>query len=1122
MEPVACYLDVEKIIALAKAAEVDAIHPGYGFLSENSQFAKRCAEEGITFIGPSPETLTAMGDKTLARQAAVSIGVPVVPGTNEPLADVEAAKAFAASAGYPVILKAAMGGGGRGMRVVRTEIEMAESFARASNEAKAAFGDGRMFVEKYVEEPRHIEIQILADHYGNVVHLYERDCSVQRRHQKLVEIAPAPNLSDEVRRVLYADAVRLCQAVKYRNAGTVEFMVDKNGRHYFLEVNPRVQVEHTVTEEVTGVDIVESQIKIAGGASLAQLGLGSQAQVPPVNGFAIQCRITSEDPEANFQPDAGRLEAYRVPGGPGIRLDGAFTTGNVISRYYDSLLAKVIATAPTFPKCTQKMQRALQEFQVRGIKTNIPFLENVLKHPEFLAGTTTTGFIERNSATLFDFISASGYVSAAKILTYLADMVVNGPNHPGAIGPPPSKVVVPPLAVPADLVNTPLTGWRDVLRAEGPEGWAKAVRQHRQHKGVLITDTTWRDAHQSLLATRMRSHDLLRAAPGTAQILKNAGSLEMWGGATFDVALRFLHECPWRRLERLRALVPNVPFQMLLRGVNAVGYTSYPDNVVNAFVKQAAVSGVDIFRVFDSLNYIDNLKFGCDSVQRAGGVVEATLCYTGDLSDPSRTKYTLDYYLDLAEQLVAHGTHALGIKDMAGLLKPRAASLLVASLRERFPNIPIHVHTHDSAGTAVATALSAAYAGADIVDCCVDSMSGLTSQPSMGALVNALHGTQLDTGINPSHLLELSTFWEATRELYSPFEANMKASNADVYVHEMPGGQYTNLKFQALSLGLGGEWPKICTAYAAANRALGDIIKVTPSSKVVGDLAQFMVQNNLDEHSLVERAESLSLPSSVVEFLQGYLGQPAGGFPEPFRSRVLKGKPVVVGRPGATMLPQDLDVMTYKLKEKWGAAAISHRDVLSSAMYPQVFSEYMALTQKYGNRLDRLPTRAFLAPLDEDEEIEIEIERGVTVVIKYKAVGEIQPNGKREVFFEVNGVPRVVEVEDRTSSGSSSVKKAVREKADISVLGSVGAPMSGSIIDVSVKPGSNVSAGQQLVVMSAMKMETSVCAPCAGVITQVAVEKGDNLDAGDLLVIVEPAPGSVNVGNAAKNGADKK
>lgn len=1100
MQPVSCYLDIESIIKVAKEAEVDAIHPGYGFLSENTTFARRCAEEGIIFIGPKAETIEAMGDKTAARRAAIACDVPIVPGTNQALQNVEEAKEFADKVGYPVILKASMGGGGRGMRVVRNDFEMTDLFNRASNEAKSAFGDGSMFVEKYIEEPRHIEIQILADAYGNVVHLYERDCSVQRRHQKVVEIAPAPNLAQTIKDALYADAVKLAKHVGYRNAGTVEFMVDKHGAHYFLEVNPRVQVEHTVTEEVTGVDIVQAQIKIAGGASLADLGLGSQAEVPPPKGYAIQCRVTSEDPEQNFQPDAGRLEAYRPPGGPGIRLDSAVTAGNVVSRYYDSLLSKVISSAPTFEKAVQRMARALQEFQIRGIKTNIPFMENVLRHPVFLAGAATTGFIETYSKELFKFEGHSN-VRAGKLLVYLADMVVNGPDHPGAVGPPPAKKAPPRPEVPESMRGQPLTGWRDVYVREGPEGWAKAVRAHQ---GTLLTDTTMRDAHQSLIATRMRTHDMLKAAPATAHILAPAGSLEMWGGATFDVALRFLHECPWRRLEQLREQIPNIPFQMLLRGANAVGYTSYPDNVVNEFCRQAKLSGVDIFRIFDSLNYTDNLKFGIDSVMAAGGIAEGTICYTGDLTDPSRTRYTLDYYMDLAEQLVDHGVHSLGIKDMAGLMKPRAATELVGALRARYPDLVIHLHTHDSAGTGVATQIAAAEAGADIIDACIDSMSGLTSQPNMGAIVNALAGTPLDTGIDPKQLLVLNNYWEATRELYAPFESNMRYSSTDVYQHEMPGGQYTNLKFQAASLGLGDSWNKVQSSYAAANRALGDIVKVTPSSKVVGDLAQFMVQNELDEASVVEKADQLSFPASVVEFMQGYIGQPSFGFPEPLRSRVLKGKPTVEGRPGASMPPMELDNLEARLVERYGRSSITNKDVLSAALYPKVFEEYQSFVLRYSDLIEKLPTRAFLTPLKEDEEVEIELSKGVSTHIKLKAAGELQDSGKREVYFEANGVPRVVEVVDKKSTEVLG-KAAIREKADVAVLGSVGAPMAGTVIEVSVKTGQAVHPGQQLAVLSAMKMETAVCSPIAGVVTQVAVVKNDALDAGDLIVYVDSA-----------------
>jgi len=1103
MTPVQCYLDYKGIVQLAKKQGVDVIHPGYGFLSENASFARECASNGITFVGPLPETIDAMGDKTAARKMAQECDVPVVEGTNDPIESASAAKEFAGKVGYPVMIKARSGGGGRGMRVVRGEDEMDELFQRASNEAASAFGDGAMFVEKFVEDPRHIEIQILADNYGNVVHLYERDCSVQRRHQKVVEIAPAPGLAEDVKQKLYHDAVKLAKHCGYRNAGTVEFMVDKYGNHFFLEVNPRIQVEHTVTEEITGVDLVQAQIMIAGGKSLQDLGFGSQDCIPPPNGYSIQCRITSEDPERNFQPDFGRITAYRSAGGPGVRLDGALGSGNVISPHYDSLLVKVICKASSFAAAAQKMQRALYEFHVRGVKTNIVFLENVLHHKEFLDGKATTSFIESNP-DLFDF-GASGLPHSSKVLTYLAEMIVNGPKHPGAVGPPPPKLdpVAPSIPSDADPNITP-SGWRDVIIKQGPEGWASSVREHRKTRGVLLTDTTLRDAHQSLLATRMRTHDMLKASSATSHVLRNAGSLEMWGGATFDVALRFLHECPWKRLELLREQIPNIPFQMLLRGANAVGYTTYADNVVNEFVLEARRAGIDIFRVFDSLNDIDQLKFGMDSVRAADGVIEGTICYTGDVTKKDATKYTLDYYVNLAEKLVEHGTHSIAIKDMAGLLKPRAATLLVGTLREKFPDTPIHVHTHDTAGTGVATQLAAAAAGADIIDCCIDSMSGTTSQPSMGALIHSLAGSELDTGIDPESLLPLIDFWDGTRQLYSPFESTLRSPTSEVYYHEMPGGQYTNLKFQSQSLGLGEDWQKVKNAYAAANRALGDIVKVTPSSKVVGDLAQFMVANNIEtEHTLVERAAELNFPSSVVEFLQGFIGHPVGGFPEPLRSRVVKDKASVQGRPGASLEPVNMADLHTALKEKFEGSKISHRDLLSAAMYPKVFDEYKSMTSEFSKYISHLPTRAFLKPLDVDEDIDVELSKGNIVNIKYKAKGELQPSGMREVFFEANGIPRVVEVRDTSvQKDVSSSRPPSRDKADPSDIGSVASPMSGEVVEVKAAPGKHVNAGEALVVLSAMKMETSVAAPCSGTIKHVAVIKGDQLETGDLLVLI--------------------
>ena len=1088
--PVAAYLAVDEIVELARAHGVDAIHPGYGFMSEKGELARACQAAGITFVGPTPEVLDSFGDKTAARTLAIACGVPVVPGSDGPVADFAGAQAFAASHGYPLIIKAAMGGGGRGMRVVRAADELEEAFARATSEARAAFGDGTMFIERYVESPRHIEVQILGDRTGAVIHLHERDCSVQRRHQKVVEMAPAINLADEVRSALHADACKLARQVGYTNAGTVEFLVDPEGRHYFIEVNPRIQVEHTVTEEVTGVDLVQSQIRIAGGATLAELGLVQEKIV--LRGHAIQCRVTTEDPLESFRPDTGRIEAYRSASGMGIRLDGGSGyAGAVISPHYDSLLVKVTAHALTFPMAVQKLQRALAEFRVRGVKTNIPFLQRMLAHRSFVAGEVTTGFVD-TTPELFHFPVRRN--RAQRLLRYLAEIAVNGPSTPWATNTPPSPI--DPEVPPVPAVDTPLRGWRDVLKAEGPAGFARAVRAHR---GLLVMDTTWRDAHQSLLATRVRTIDLAAIAPQTARTLAGAFSLEMWGGATFDVALRFLRECPWDRLEKLRERVPNIPFQMLLRGANAVGYTNYPDNVVREFVRLAAARGIDVFRIFDCLNYVENLKLGIDLVGETGGVIEAAICYTGDVSDPGRRKYSLDYYVDLAGQLVGLGSHVLAIKDMAGLLRPRAAIMLVEALRAAYPEVPIHVHTHDTAGTGVASMIAAARAGADVVDAAISSMSGMTSQPALGAIVAAMEGSERETGLTIADLQVLNTYWEQARALYAPFESGMHSGSSDVYLHEMPGGQYTNLQFQARSLGLAHRWPAIKRAYAAANRALGDLIKVTPSSKVVGDLAQFMVQNDLDEHQLLAQADTLSLPKSVVEFFQGHLGQPYGGFPEPLRGKVLRGQPVIEGRPGASLPDLDLGALRRELREKHGPG-IRDMDVISAALYPAVFTEYMAFRAQYSD-LATLPTRAFLAPLPVGQELSVEIEEGKTLVVNLTAVGELGKDGQREVFFELNGQPRSLRITDKAASATV----VRRERAEPADPASLGAPMPGGVVELRVKAGETVAAGAPIVVLSAMKMETVVAAPHAGTVQRIAVAVGDTVDAGDLLLVLTPA-----------------
>ncbi|MBL4684709.1 MAG: pyruvate carboxylase [Nannocystaceae bacterium] len=1085
--PVGAYLAIPDIVQLAVDNHVDAIHPGYGFLSERADFARACEAAGITFVGPSPEVLEQLGDKTEGRRAAQLCGVPVIPGTKDPVATVEEARAFADEAGYPLIIKAAMGGGGRGMRVVHDPSELADGFTRAVSEATAAFGDGTVFIERFIQKPRHIEVQILADGTGQTIHLFERDCSVQRRHQKVVEIAPAVGLDSGLRRRLYTDSVKLAKHVGYRNAGTFEFLIAPSGEYFFIEANPRIQVEHTVTEEVTGVDLVQSQILIAGGTTLEQLGL-TQVTVG-LRGYAIQARVTTEDPLKTFQPDTGRITEFRPGEGFGIRLDGGSGyRGAEISAHYDSLLVKVTGRALTFAAAAQKLHRALAEFRVRGVKTNIPFLHNVLTHPRFLGGHVDTRFID-DTPQLFDFPRRLN--RGQKMLRYLGELVVNGPHTPWSTDDPPANI---DPELPTVSTEPPPDGWRQVLLREGPQGFAKAVRAH---SGLLIMDTTWRDAHQSVLATRVRTRDIAMIAPATTHAMAPAFSLEMWGGATFDVALRFLRECPWDRLDTLRELVPNIPFQMLLRGANAVGYTNYPDNVVKRFVKAAFEHGVDVFRVFDCLNYTENLKLGMDAVGEAGGVIEDSLCYTGDVSDARRTKYSLQYYVDLAGELVELGTHVLAIKDMAGLLKPGAARMLVGALRKAFPDVPIHVHTHDTAATGVASMLACARSGADVVDLALAPLSGMTSQPAMGAVVAALSGTEFDTGLTLEALQGLENYWEQTRQLYAPYESGLKSGSTDVYLHEMPGGQYTNLQFQARQLGLSERWPAIKRAYAAANRLLGDIIKVTPSSKVVGDLAQFMVQNDLDEAAVLQQADTLSFPQSVVEFFQGYLGVPYGGFAELLRDKIVRRSDRVEGRPGASMPPLDFDALEAELVEKTGFEVRSV-DVLSAAIYPKVFDEYLKFRELYHD-ISVLPTRIALAPMSVGEEVSVTIERGKTLIVKLTAVGTLDKSGSRTIFFELNGRLRSVKVRDK----AASTEVVERAKSDPTDVGSVGAPMLGVVVELKTAVGTKVDKGDALVVLSAMKMETVVAAPIGGTIASLSVGVDDTLAAGDLLCVIK-------------------
>lgn len=1091
--PVEAYLNIANIIKIAKDNQVDSIHPGYGFLSERADFAQACADNGIKFIGPKPEVVARMGDKVEARRSAIAAGVQVVPGLDEPINHIDEVREFCKTHGLPVIFKAAFGGGGKGMRVVRDFDQLEENFKRASSEAAACFGNGSMFIERFIERPRHIEVQLMGDEHGNVVHLFDRDCSIQRRHQKVIEIAPAPNLDPQVRANIAADALKIARHVSYQGAGTAEFLVDQQGRHYFIEVNARLQVEHTVTEEVTGIDLVQTQIKVAEGATLADLGLVQQDI--HAHGCSLQCRVTTEDPSRDFAPDTGRIEVFRSGEGFGIRLDGAAAfTGAQISPYYDSLLVKVIATSRDLRQSARKMDRALKEFRVRGVKTNIPFLLNVLEHEKFLNVEYDTSFIDENPQ-LFSF--QTGQNRAQKLLYYLAEVMVNGPSTPLMTTLKPAEIT--PVLPGVDPNVQPEPSWRQIYLDHGPVELAKAIRRH---KPLLLMDTTFRDAHQSLLATRVRTHDLLKIAPYVSQNLHQLFSLENWGGATFDVALQFLHEDPWDRLSRMRELMPNVLFQMLLRGSNAVGYTSYPDNIVFEFCKIAKERGMDVFRVFDSLNYVPNLVVGMEAALKAGGIVEAAIAYTGDVSDKTRTKYNLNYYLELSDEVVKAGAHLLCIKDMAGLLKPRAATMLIGALRERHPDIPIHVHTHDTSGNGIASLLACCEAGADIVDVAVDSMSGMTSQPSMGALVASLKGSERETLIPLNTISKYSAYWEQTRTLYSPFECTitMKSGNADVYENEIPGGQYTNLQFQAYSLGLGQHFEEIKRTYSEANKLLGDLIKVTPSSKVVGDLAAFMVQNDLSLKEVEERAEDLSFPTSVVGFMQGNIGVPLGGFPEPLRSKILKGLKPVDGRPGSNLPLMDFGKLRCELEQKHAPHKITDTDVISAAMYPKVMDDFLRFKNDYGP-VSELDTRIFLVGPKVGDELEVDLERGKTLHIKALAVSEtLTQKGEREVFFELNGQLRTILVKD------NSVEQDVNSniKVDKSHFGSVGSPMPGTVIEVNVKEGDRVTKGQPVVVVSAMKMEMAVQAPCNGIVERLIASKDMKVDGDDLLLIVKP------------------
>jgi pyruvate carboxylase len=1089
-DPLKAYLDIETILDIARRHEVEAIHPGYGFLSENPDFARACAAAGIVFIGPSAAVLEAVGDKTAARRKAQELGIPVVPGTDVPLPDAAAAVAWAEKVGYPVILKASFGGGGRGMRVAQDAQELTEFFTVATREAEAAFGRGDIFLEKYLLQPKHIEVQILADSQGNTLHLFERDCSVQRRHQKVIEIGPSISLPESVRANLLRDAVRLAQSVQYCNAGTVEFLVDRDGQHYFIEMNPRIQVEHTVTELITGIDIVKSQIYIAEGRPLSDpaIGLPNQEAVK-MRGFAIQCRITTEDPANNFIPDYGRITHYRSAGGFGIRLDGGTAfSGAIITPFYDSMIVKVSSWSLQFPDACSKLARALSEFRIRGVKTNIPFLESVIQHPTFRAGECTTTFIEDTPA-LFHFPERAD--RATKLLEFIGDIIVNGnPQIPAGTRRP--KLRLP--AVPTHAVDsTPPSGTRDLLKQLGPEKFAAWVREQRC---LLVTDTTLRDAHQSLLATRMRTHDMLPAAAAIARDFPNLFSLEMWGGATFDVTMRFLYEDPWERLAELRERIPNILFQMLLRGSNAVGYTNYPDNVVQEFVRVAARNGIDVFRIFDSLNYIPAMIPAVQAVREAGAIAEAAICYTGDLFDPARPKFHLDYYVRLARELEAAGATMLAIKDMAGLCRPYAARKLVEMLRQEV-GIPIHFHTHDTAGGQVAALLFAAEAGVDCVDAAISSLSGLTSQPSLEALVAALQRQERDTELDLPALMRHADYWQAVREQYAPFESDLKSSSGDVYLHEIPGGQYSNLRPQAEAMGVGDRLPELKRMYAVVNTMLGDIVKVTPSSKVVGDLALYMLTHNLTPETLLERGAEIQFPESVVGLFAGEIGFPEGGFPQRLQETVLKGRKPVEGRMAELMPPVDFAAKGAEVAVKTHHRA-SEEDVLSYLMYPKVFTDFVAHRRQYAD-VSVVPTETFFYGMEPGEEIAVTIEPGKTLYVKFIARTVADPQGMVTLLYELNGQPRDVKVPDR--SMAASIHR--HPKADPDNMHHVGAPMPGAVVEVGAKPGQSVEKDDFLVAIEAMKVQVYINSPINAVIKEVLVQPGDRIDTGDLLVVFQ-------------------
>ena len=1086
--PIEAYLDISSIINLAIKKGVDAIHPGYGFLSENPEFVKKCEEAGIVFIGPSAQMMYQLGDKIQSKIVAGSVNVPTIPGVEKPILSNAEALEYADYCGYPIIVKAAAGGGGRGMRIVRKKENLIQEYRSAKNEALKAFGVGDIFIEKYIEKPKHIEVQVLGDNYGNLVHLYERDCSIQRRHQKIIEFTPAITLSDEKREEICQDALKIASAVDYRNAGTVEFLVDQEGHHYFIEMNPRIQVEHTVTEMVTGIDIVQSQILVAEGYELSSKAIGiNNQEAIQTRGYSIQCRITTEDPSNDFAPDTGKISVYRSGSGFGVRLDaGNAYSGAIISPYYDSLLVKCTSLGRTFDDAIKKSIRAIKEMEIKGVKTNTDFLINVLNHKDFKVGICDTNFI-KNNKTLFDIEPMVDF--EANVLKYIADIVV---NETGGI-----KTDFDVPKIPVIDQSEKLSGTRDILLEKGPDGLIQWIKDQKK---LLLTDTTMRDAHQSLIATRVRTKDMVKIAEPTAHLAKDLFSMEMWGGATFDVSLRFLKECPWNRIKQLREKVPNVFFQMLLRGSNGVGYKNYPDNVIRKLIREAANSGIDVFRIFDSLNWLEGMTVAIDEVRKQNKIAEVCMCYTGDILDKSKTKYTLDYYLELAKSIEKAGAHILAIKDMSALLKPYAAFQLISELK-KVVDIPIHLHTHDTSGNGVATILLAAEAGVDIVDTAFNAMSGLTAQPALNSVVAALKNTDRDTLLDTKEIQKISDYWAAVRPVYEQFESDLKSSSAEIYEYEIPGGQYSNLKPQVESFGLGYRFNEVKEMFKEVNIMFGDIVKVTPSSKAVGDMAIFMVQNDLTPENIYTEGKSLSYPDTVVNYFKGMMGQPLGGFPKKLQKLVLKDEEPITCRPGELLSPEDFDSLRKDLTDQF-EMVFTEKDLVSFALYPKVFKDYVKYINEHGD-LSNLGSDVYFHGLREGETCEISVE-GHVMLVKLLEIGKLTTEGNRRIIFEVDGNRREVTIHDKVSDHKIGVVEAVL-KAEKSNPYDIGASIPGKVIEVLVSVGDIVEEGQRLAVLEAMKMETDIISDVKGKIESVFVKENDQVESNQLLIKLHEA-----------------